>query len=223
MSERVTRHGVTLLQGDVLDAIDQARGAELVIADPPWRYANTGGVRSGKFRGAAKSHYRTAHVDDIAVALDLAWEVAAPDAYLVLWWTWPLLVELLPIFHQATRWTYKSGGVWRKQGPMGIGFHSRGVCEPWAVLTKGRAKPQHRSFINHGEAPRRRHSEKPVELLEEMVKVYCPPGGLVLSLYSGLFPEGRACLRAGRRAIGAELDPERYRAACAALSQGAQP
>ena len=39
------------------------------------------------------------------------------------------------------------------------------------------------------------------------------PGDLVLDLFAGMAPVARACARTGRRYVGAEIDPERYRQA----------
>ena len=48
-----------------------------------------------------------------------------------------------------------------------------------------------------------------------MIEVWSNPGDLIFDIYAGLCSVGRAVIRAGggRRYIGAEIDPERYRQA----------
>ena len=49
-------------------------------------------------------------------------------------------------------------------------------------------------------------TQKPVELMEWLVKSYCPEGGLVLDNCMGSGTTGIACKNTGRRFIGIELD-----------------
>lgn len=73
----------------------------------------------------------------------------------------------------------------------------------------------------HGYAIHR--TEKPVELLEILVRTSCPPDGLVGDFFAGSGAAGEACHIAGRRYIGAEINPEFADAARARLAvlQGA--
>lgn len=49
---------------------------------------------------------------------------------------------------------------------------------------------------------------KPIALCEWLVRLVCPPGGLVLDPFAGSASVGIACLRAGRRYLGVEKQPE---------------
>jgi site-specific DNA-methyltransferase (adenine-specific) len=62
----------------------------------------------------------------------------------------------------------------------------------------------------HGEAIH--PTEKPVGLLEILIRASCPPGGLVGDFFAGSGAAGEACGHAGREYLGAEIDP-RYCAA----------
>ena len=62
-------------------------GYNIVLADPPWRYANKGG------QGVAENHYPTMNIEDIC-ALPVA-DIAAKDSALFLWATFPMLPEAL--------------------------------------------------------------------------------------------------------------------------------
>lgn len=52
-------------------------------------------------------------------------------------------------------------------------------------------------------------TQKPVELMEEIIKIHSAPGNLVLDPFSGSGSTGVACVNTGRRFIGIELD-KRY-------------
>ncbi len=58
-------------------------------------------------------------------------------------------------------------------------------------------------------AERERHpTQKPLEIIERMVKASCPPGGVVLDPFSGSGTTPAACLLNGRNYIAFEINPE---------------
>ncbi len=132
----------------------------MIMADPPWRfelYSERGEAKS------AQRHYRTMTTDDIC-RLPVG-ALAARDAVLLLWCTWPML-DAGRLVLDAWGFRYVSGGAWIKRGAsgklaFGTGYRLRSACEPWLLGISGNpATPRtHRNVI---EGPRRRHSEKPV-------------------------------------------------------------
>jgi site-specific DNA-methyltransferase (adenine-specific) len=69
-------------------------------------------------------------------------------------------------------------------------------------------------------------TEKPVGLLEILVRTSCPPDGLVGDWFAGSGAAGEACALSGRRYVGCELDgdmAERARARLGSSLWGAQP
>ena len=71
-------------------------------------------------------------------------------------------------------------------------------------------------FSNRKE--RRIHpTQKPVELMEYLVRTYTDPGDLVLDNCMGSGSTGVACLNAGRRFVGFEKDPDYFAAAQARM------
>lgn len=203
------------------DAYTVARetpGARLVHADPPWQYRNSG--TSGGFNGAAGGVYECATPATIVRDLNAAFDSAAPDAYLLLWITWPILVEEItkaPGILRSVAWRAVSGGSIHKDTGIGIGFHWRGDSEPLLLLTKGKPKPITKGGRNAYQGARARHSEKPEPYLRALLEAFTAPGDLVLDLYAGLAPMRRAALAAGRAYVGAEIDPERHAAALASV------
>jgi hypothetical protein len=227
--------GVDLRCCSVEDLFEEVQGARIVFCDPPWTYSNSG----DKTRSAA-SHYPCLKMRDIVRHVRQSYDSAAEDAYLVIWATFPLLGEWMAAStEEAIRWRYVTGGAWAKIGAPGAGFHWRGNAEPILIYRKGKPKPcttkilrsthvteQHRG-IGQRTAEALAHSEKPISYQTNMIEVWSNPGDLIFDVYAGLCSVGRAVRRAGggRRYVGAELDPERYRQAVdrLALDRSTQP
>ncbi len=55
--------------------------------------------------------------------------------------------------------------------------------------------------------------EKPLSLMERLVRIYTKPGDTVYDPYMGRGTAGLACIRNGRNFIGYELNPEYYKMA----------
>ena len=179
----------------------------LVIADPPWHYAREMGVANPDLQ------YETVTEAQIAVMLDRAYDLS-PDARLVVWCTWPKLGEWWTAADAGVfRWKYKSGGSWHKSGSPGVGHHWRGHSEIVLLYTKGSPSVAPSMLRNAHTSYRQKHSEKPVEWMCDWLERWTEPGDLVLDLFAGMAPVARACARTGRRYVGAEIDPERYRQA----------
>ncbi|HEX7643561.1 MAG TPA: site-specific DNA-methyltransferase [Burkholderiaceae bacterium] len=62
----------------------------------------------------------------------------------------------------------------------------------------------------HREHPEREDhpTQKPLEIIERMVKASCPPGGVVLDPFMGSGTTAVAALRTGRHFVGFELNPD---------------
>ena len=65
-----------------------------------------------------------------------------------------------------------------------------------------------------GEQAREHETEKPVGLLSEMVRVVCPPDGIVCDPFMGSGTTGVACASLGRHFIGIEREPRHFETAC---------
>ena len=71
-----------------------------------------------------------------------------------------------------------------------------------------------------GDKAKRLHpTQKPVDLLEYLVKTYTNPGETVLDNCMGAGSTGVACMNTGREFVGIELDPEYYQMAKERIEQ----
>lgn len=62
-------------------------------------------------------------------------------------------------------------------------------------------------------------TEKPSDLIEILIRTSCPPGGLVGDMFAGSGAAGEAAMRAARRYVGFEIDPQMADKASARLSE----
>lgn len=150
---------------------------QVIYADPPWRFR----VRSETSAGIKKSpsaHYRTPHLDEVK-ALPVA-DVAARDAWLFMWTTWPHLMDgsafaLAQAWSDpANPWTGRTGGTWAKRPrgwrgdpnawQMGTGYIFRSASELLLVFGRGRVPWTAKGERNLWIAPVRAHSQKPEEV-----------------------------------------------------------
>lgn len=76
-----------------------------------------------------------------------------------------------------------------------LGYNPKDV---WSV---SRLHREHRERADHP-------TQKPLEIIERMVKASCPPGGVVLDPFMGSGTTAVAAQRSGRNFVGFELNPQ---------------
>lgn len=138
----------------------------VILADPPWNYANAG------CRGAAENHYPTMSVDEIC-ALPIS-TLAGNSCVLLLWTTWPQLQEGLQVI-KAWGFSYITGfpwvkiigepsqtrwGDWQIEPQYGVGFWMRGCTEPLLIARRGKVSPPTDGLVGLL-SENYRHSRKP--------------------------------------------------------------
>ena len=142
-------------------------GYRLVVADPPWDFANYSDAGTKK---GADPHYSVMCLDAIK-ALRVG-ELIRGDGLLLLWSTGCMLPQCLEVMN-AWGFVYKSEIIWRKVFPsgklrMGTGYRVRTMHEPVLLGTIG--NPKHKPFPSIFDGIAREHSRKPdafYQLLDE--------------------------------------------------------
>ena len=162
-------------------ALSGSRTYNVIYADPPWQYSNTG------VHGAAGHHYPTQPTDEIC-DFDFVGNgvVFAADAVMFLWVTSPLLEDAMRVI-EAWGFQYKTQMVWVKTDlkKPGSGFYVRGRHELLFICTRGSftplvdVSPPVGSVIT---SPVREHSRKPDEVYSVIERLY--PDCNYLELYA---------------------------------------
>lgn len=149
----------------------------VIYADPPWRYGLP-------FAGAPDSHYTTLETSKIC---DL--EVPShEDAVLFLWVTNPLLKDGLNVM-SSWGFSYKTNMAWIKERA-GTGYYVRGQHEILLIGIKGSigTPPEASRPPSVLHSPRRKHSEKPIEVYDLIESMY--PNQKYLELFARTKREG---------------------------------
>lgn len=90
-----------------------------------------------------------------------------------------------------------------------------------AVITSNDGKRFPRSVLKYGRDKERQHpTQKPVALMEYLIKTYSNPGDTVLDNCMGSGTTGVACFNLGRRFVGIEAEPKYFDNACKRLIDG---
>lgn len=157
-----------------VEQVEAAGGYDLIYADPALGYRNTA-------RGSADKHYATMTLAE-AKSLPVA-RLAARDSLLLMWTTWPYLVEGHQAHDLMEAWGFEpvtAAFVWAKttatgKDHVGLGWWTRSNTEVCLLGVRGRAR---RADSKEGRSVRQllldggpetlvhqvgRHSQKPAE------------------------------------------------------------
>lgn len=166
-----------------VDQVEAAGGYSIIYADPPWSYSDT------NCNGGIGRQYKTLTPEEIA-AIPVA-RLAARDALLFLWGTYPKLPEVLDLI-SAWGFEYKSIAFqWVKtrgrhedgsdKAFLGLGRWTRGNTEPCLLGVRGKptcaGKDVSQLIFTHEDedellvSPVTRHSAKPPETRPKIVRL----------------------------------------------------
>lgn len=94
-------------------------------------------------------------------------------------------------------WAVKDGGKWTFNKPEGVSY----------------LKPLYQCASVGGGEKRIHPTQKPLKLIEDIIKVHTNEGDIVLDLFAGSATTAEACLKNNRIFIGSELDETYYKKA----------
>lgn len=149
-----------------------AKTYSVIYADPPWQYDD-----KKKNRGGAERHYPTMsdhEIQNLPVS-----QIAADNAVLFLWATWPKLPEALNALY-CWGFAYKTNAfVWVKLNKrakswyMGMGGYTRSNSEFCLLGVRGDGLIRQSARVHQIiEAPVMKHSEKPAETRDRIVELF---------------------------------------------------
>jgi N6-adenosine-specific RNA methylase IME4 len=170
----------------------QKNGYGALLADPPWRYETyneAGRLKSPDwrpFKGSPSVHYDTMGADELR-ALPVQ-KIAAANACLFLWISWPMLLEALDLI-EAWGFVYKTCAfAWIKahagqvemfhddmKVQIGTGYWTRSNSEVCLLATRGRPKRLNADVRQAIIAPRREHSRKPDGIHQRIERLVAGP------------------------------------------------
>ena len=214
-----------LYRGDCLEMIDQLpdRSVDLMLTDPPYNIS-----RENRFWSMNRQSMDFGvwdHDFDQTSWIQPMTEKIAKNGAMIIFNRWKNL-GLIADELERCGMDVKDCIRWEKTNPMPRNRDRRYVADfefaVWAVKRGGRwtfnrqdPKYQRPEFI--ATAPNGKHrfhpTQKPVSLLEELIKIHTNPEDLVFDPFMGSGSTGVAALELGRQFVGIEIDEKYYRVA----------
>lgn len=200
--------GITLYHGDCLE-VTEWLAADVLVTDPPYGIAYRSGARRR----------------DLARSIEGDLDTTTRDKALTVWGDRPALV--FGTWRRPRPEATRALLVWDTKGALGMGD----LTIPWKpshqevyVLGRGFTGPRDSDVITCAPVQslayngRRHPHEKPVDLLDRLI-AKCPPG-TIADPFAGSGSTLVAAKRAGRRAVGVELDERYLEVIATRLAQG---
>jgi N6-adenosine-specific RNA methylase IME4 len=162
--------------GDLIKIAARIGGIGGILVDPPIRFKTWS--RKGEGR-TPQHHYRCGLFAEIAT-LPVA-TIAAPDAFLFLWWPLPSVYLVVPLMEA---WGFQFSGsafAWAKTNKtspgwaIGCGYGTRHNIEICWLGRRGKPKRLSKGVRELIVAPRREHSRKPDEQYERIERLCAGP------------------------------------------------
>lgn len=139
---------------------------------------------------------------------------------------------MLHHYFQASQFEIPTAEVWEAvyaplgfAVPFGAGGYEGLRQEYEGLRYYHRCDPMHSNVWQVPQVPttnRLHPCQKPVEILERLVRVSCKPGGVVLDPFMGSGSTGVACVRTGRNFIGIERDADYFATAQKRLAEAVE-
>lgn len=199
---------VTLFHGDCLQIIPHLSGVDAVVTDPPYpmefdhvwdHLAKVSRLIERGFLVTLCGHYQMARVVDAIRSEGMEWY-------------WPCVVSNRnqPIMHGfKVKVTYKPCPVFRRGDVRPTRYYE----DDLAILCRGHDWDEAQQVHKWGQA---------VLPFRNAVEVFCPTEGTVLDPFCGSGTTGVACVQAGRRFVGIELDEKHCETAARRIQEAEQ-
>ncbi len=236
---------VRLYRGDAFDAIwsQDESSIDAVVIDPPYC---SGGISEASRTAAPGQGLRSENirkfgwfVGDNMGTDGLTWmlrsvalesrRIVKPTGSLLVFCDWRMSYAIKPAI-EAAGLRFQNEVIWNK-GSMGLGVGFRAQHEKVLHFTYG-GPEYHAADVGtvieskrvRG-ADREHQTQKPVNIMRELIRVVSPGAGRVLDCFMGSGSTGVAATQLGIGFVGAEMDPTHYATALRRLTHatGAGP
>lgn len=216
---------IILKNGDVLDELSLIEDCyfDMAVIDPPYILnKTTGGIsKTGlvdKWQGNIKGSDRKASIQN-----DIKFEEWLPEVYRVMkgnshCYIWTNDKNLADLQREAEKVGFRLHNIliWKKSNSTPNRWYMKN-CEFILFLYKGKAKPIKNKGCSHffeyknKSGKEKFHpTEKPVDLIKELIQNSSDENDLVLDCFMGSGSTGVACIETNRRFYGIEIEDKYY-------------
>jgi site-specific DNA-methyltransferase (adenine-specific) len=196
------------------------KSVDLILTDPPYninfkppRKIKTSGsyAREGIANDKMSDTDFMEWLDKICFQLD---RILKDDSYVFMFSGWSTIYQFQPILMKY--WKVKALHIWCKN-QFGIGYYSRPQYEPFFMCLKGKPKKpekapsdlwHYKKVYKSKKNPYVHSCQKPVDLLEDIIKIYAPDAEIILDPFMGSGSTAVASLNLNKKFIGFEINKE---------------
>lgn len=147
---------------------------DIIYADPPWQYKVWSVKGSGR---CADNHYLTQPLNFLR-SMHIG-QLCKPNCVLLMWATFPCLKQALDLgaawgfMYKTVAFTWVKTNINNNRPFLGMGYYTRANAEIVLLFTKGKSLPRRaRDVPQVLIAPRGRHSEKPHEIRQRIIRLF---------------------------------------------------
>lgn len=223
-----------IYHGDCREVLAVLPVVDVVMGDPPYDTETHAGARSLGLESRARASSGRREIASVGV-IDIHFDPAdvAYTSQLTRWaLRWCILfcsLEMLGAYREHSGDCWVRGGFWRRPdgAPQITGDRPGQPGEGIAIMHRPGKKRWngggHHAYYSHCVVKHGRvhPTQKPESLMAELVALYSEPGETILDPFMGSGTTLVAAKRAGRKAIGIELEEKYCAAAAERLAQGA--
>ncbi len=236
MAEKVVIGNAELWHGDCREVLPLLGMVDAVITDPPYSMRTHAGhdasAKGGKAEGKDESDrgdlgYQALTIDDVG---HLASEYARLCSGWVVWMTdSELALAIRQAMESLGRYAFAPLPFFQPGRSVRLSGDGPSSWTDWIVVSRTRAQMKWGTLpggyvAGPGWSDKYRMGGKPTLLMDALVADYSRPGHTVLDSHMGAGTTGVACVNAGRKFIGCEIDRAAFDIACqriaAAQAQG---
>ncbi len=209
---------IDLRQGDAIEQMKliQDNSIDFVLIDPPYKLDNHGG---GKTDFAQRKLVKDLHIDFISKGFDMRGvfteiERLQPALNMVVFCSNKQVSEIMKYWEDKKKSVTLL--VWQKTNPVPFGNGKYISDLEFMVYVRGKKaiynntgyKEQLKIFTYSAPSSKKRihPTEKPLAILERLIKIHSNKDSTILDCYGGSFSTAIACMNTNRNFIGIELD-----------------
>lgn len=212
----------------ISNLIEQGITVDLIVADPPYVISRDSNFHTMKDRKNARTGTKFGAWDeefDNSAWIEKSYNILKDGGALIVFNDFKKVSDIINISSKVG-FEYKDVIIWEKTNPMPRNRDRRYVPslelmiwfvkkqkDKWTFNRQGNAyqSPVMRYASESGGAFKRYHpTQKPVKLIEEIIKIHSNPGELVLDPFMGSGTTAISAINTDRKFIGFELEKEYY-------------
>ena len=207
-----------LLHGDCLERMKEIPdgNVDLILTDPPYNIARDNNFHTMGRKGIDFGEWDKGF--DLFSYIDLLPRVCTKNANVVIFNSWTNLGEIAK-YAESKGFVIKDMLRWEKSNPMPRNRDRRFIVDyevaVWLTMPKAKwtfnrqsetyDRPLFKGSLVSGNEKTAHTTQKPIWLMEGLLKVLSNENDTVLELFSGSCSTGIACLNTNRKFIGIEL------------------